>query len=108
MTIKFTEMRDVANKTDTSNECLLSENTNAILRISELEAKISNLENELKKANQNGGSFDTTILETKVLDLDEANEKVSTLELKLSNLVDSLKEKDKLISSLNTDIEVVE
>ena len=48
---------------------------------------------------ENVDSFDTTNLEAKVLELDEANEKVATLELKLSNLVDHLKEKDKLISS---------
>ena len=94
----------MASKTDTSYQNLMSENNDALVLISELETKISNLENDLKKSNVNGDSLDTTILETKLLELDEANEKVSTLELKVSNLVDSFQEKDKLISSLNTDI----
>ena len=46
--------------------------------------------------------FDTTVLEHKVLELDEANVRVSTLELKVSNLVDSLKEKDKLLKLFQT------
>ena len=73
--------------------------------ISELETKNSNLESLLKKSNEiEKPSFDTTMLERKVLELDEANVRVSTLELKISNLVDSLKEKDKLLSFANTDL----
>ena len=48
MTIKFHEMKDVANKTDTSYMNLVSENNDALVLISELETKISNLENLLK------------------------------------------------------------
>ena len=44
MTIKFMEMKDVANKTDTSYMNLLSENNDALVLISELETKASNME----------------------------------------------------------------
>ena len=37
MTIKFNEMKDVANKTDTSYMNLISENNDALVLISELE-----------------------------------------------------------------------
>ena len=43
MTIKFTEMKDVANKTDTYYMNLMSENNGALVLISELETKTSNL-----------------------------------------------------------------
>ena len=71
---------------------LMSENNDALVLISELETKISNLEIILKKSNDIDQSFVcTTMLENKGLELDEANVRVSTLELKVSNLVDSLK-----------------
>ena len=44
-------MKDVANKTDTSYMNLVSENNDALVLISELETKISNLEILLKKSN---------------------------------------------------------
>ena len=87
-TIKFIEMCDVASKTVTSYQNLMSENNDVLVLIFELETKISNLKIDLKKSNVNGDSLDTTILETKLLELDEANEKVSTLEVKVSNMVD--------------------
>ena len=104
MTIKFTEQRDVSNKTDTSFQNLMDVNENSLKLISDLEAKLSKVEDELRKSQLNSLFLDTTILETKVLELDAANEKVSTMELHICNLVDSLKEKDKIISSLNTDM----
>ena len=76
-------MQDVANKTDTSYLNLVSENNDALVLISELETKISNLEDFLEEITLNSDSLDTTILENKVLELDVANERVSTLELKL-------------------------
>ena len=107
MTIKFMEMKDVANKTDTSYMNLLSENNDALVLISELENKASNLESLVKKANQNGKTvFDTSLLEKKMLELDEANIRVSTLELKNSNLVDSLQEKDSALLNYNIDLKM--
>ena len=103
MTIKFTEMKDVANKTDASYMNLVGENNDALVPISELETKTSNLESLFKKTNEiEKPVFDTTMLERKVLELDKVNIRVSTLELKISNLVDSLQEKDKLLSFLLT------
>ena len=107
MTIKFMEMKDVANKTDTSFMNLTTENNDALILIFELESKISTLENNLKKGKQIVNPFETMMLEIKVLELDDANEKVSTLELQVSNLVDSLKEKEKVISFNNTDIRLL-
>ena len=107
MTIKFMEMKDVANKTDTSYMNLVGENNDALVLISELETKTSNLEGLLKKTNESEKYvFDTTMLENKMLELDEANVRVSTVELKISNLVDSLKEKDTLLSNANIDLKL--
>ena len=103
MTIKFMEMKDVANKTDNSFMNLTTENNDALILISELESKISSLENTLRKGKEISNPFESKMLEIKVLELDDANEKVSTLEMKVSNLVDSLKEKEQVISFKNTD-----
>ena len=107
MTIKFMEMKDVANKTDASYMNLLSENNDALVLISELETKTSNLESLLENANEIVKPvFDTTLLEKKMLELDEANIRVSTLELKNSNLVDSLQEKDYVLLNYNIDLKM--
>ena len=101
------EMKDVANKTDTSYMNLVGENNDALVLISELETKISNLEGILDIANKTAKPvFDTTVLEKKMLELDEANIRVSTLELKNSNLVDSLKEKDSVLLNYNIDLKM--
>ena len=107
VTIKFMEMKDVANKTDTSYMNLVGENNDALVLISELETKTSNLESLLKIANETAKPvFDTSILEKKMLELDEANIRVSTLELKNSNLVDSLQEKDSALLNYNIDLKM--
>ena len=107
MTIKFMKMKDVANKTDTSYMNLVGENNDALVLISELETKISNLEGILDIANKTAKPiFDTSILEKKMLELDEANIRVSTLELKNSNLVDSLKKKDSTLLNYNIDLKM--
>ena len=107
MTIKFMEMKDVANKTDTSYMNLVRENNDALVLISKLETKISNLEGILDIANKTAKPvFDTSMLEKKMLELDEANIRVSTLELKIYNLVDSLKEKDSTLLNYNIDLKM--
>ena len=103
MTIKFMEMKDVANKTDGSFMNLTTEHNDALILISQLESKISSLENNLRKGKQISNPMESSMLEIKILELDDANEKISTLEMNVSNLVDSLKEKENVISFKNTD-----